>query len=249
MGRMLRDPDFLVTAPFLDALAVLNTPSADATWPAIRARLPFLRRQLSEALPTKRGQALATSKQTYMAGLEQLAAVKFGSDQITQIIQMVEQLSPIDQDLWLGQRWTQVSDQRWLPVLQRLALRDVNFRQPGNPELAPIVGISKLALKRWYALDLKTAREAILREISSPAPRFGADALGILPDQTLPAVQHIIAEHFVSLVAPGPTGVPPDSGLQARSSQSFPSLAATASTRAAGEPEAVRSRRPRSHQE
>ena len=132
---------------------------------------------------------------------------------------------------------------------KRLALRDVNFRQPGNPELAPIVGISKLALKRWYALDLKTAREAILREISSPAPRFGADALGILPDQTLPAVQHIIAEHFVSLVAPGPTGVPPDSGLQARSSQSFPSLAATASTRAAGEPEAVRSRRPRSHQE
>jgi len=119
MGRMLRDPDFLVTAPFLDALAVLNTPSADATWPAIRARLPFLRRQLSEALPTKRGQALATSKQTYMAGLEQLAAVKFGSDQITQIIQMVEQLSPIDQDLWLGQRWTQVSDQRWLPVLQK----------------------------------------------------------------------------------------------------------------------------------
>jgi hypothetical protein len=202
MGRLLRDPDFPVTTSFLDALAVLDTSPADATWPSIRARLPLLRRQLSEALPAKRGQALVTSRQTYMAGLEQLAATKFSTDQIIQIIQTFEQLSPNDQDLWLGQRWTQVSDQRWLPVLQRLAVRDVNFRQSGNPDLDPIVGISKLALKRRYELDPRTGREAILREISSPAPRFGADALGILPDQTLPAEQHIIAEHFASLAPP-----------------------------------------------
>jgi hypothetical protein len=115
---------------------------------------------------------------------------------------MFEQLSPNDQDMWLGQRWSQVNDERWLPVLQRLALRDVRIVQPGNPDLDPMVAISKLALKRWYELDPRTSREAILREISSAAPRFGADALGILPDQTRPADQHIIAEHFASLASP-----------------------------------------------
>ena len=202
MERLVRDPDFPVTAPFLEALALLETPPPDATWPSIRATVPLLRQRLSNALPAKHGQALVISKQTYMAGLEQLAAIKFSPDPIIQIIQMFEQLSPADQGLWLGQRWTQVSDQRWLPVLQKAALRDADFRRPGNPDLDPAFGISKLALKRWYELDSRAGREAILREITSPAPRFGADALGILPDQTLPTEQHIIAQHFASLARP-----------------------------------------------
>lgn len=208
MRRLLRDPDFPVTDSFLQATAILDTPPPEATWPSIRAKLALLRDQLSDALPAKRGQALVTSRQTYMAGLKQLAAVKFGPDQIGQIIQAFEHLQPIDQGLWLGQRWTQVSDQAWLPVLNRVALRDVNFRQPGNPDLNPVVGISKLALKRWYELDPKVAREVILREITSSAPRFGADALGFLPDRTLPAEQHIIAQHFAVLGPPPAPALP-----------------------------------------
>lgn len=204
MRRLLRDPDFPVAASFLDALALLDTPPADAAWPTIRGKRPLLRQQLSDALAGKRRQALVTSRQTYMAGLEQVAATKFSSDQISHIIQTFEQLPPGDQDLWLGQRWTQVSDRRWLPVVERLASRDVNLRQPGNPDFDPIVRISKLALKRWYELDPPTGREAILREISSQAPRFGADALGILPDQILPAEQYVIAAHFARLVPPNP---------------------------------------------
>lgn len=211
MRRLLRDPDFPVTDSFLQAMAILDTPPPEATWPSIRARLAPLRDQLSDALPAKRGQALVTSRQTYMAGLEQLAAIKFGPDQIGKIIQTFEQLQPIDQGLWLGQRWTQVSGQGWLTVLKRVALRDVNFRQPGNPDLDPAIGISKLALKRWYELDPKTARDVILQEITSSAPRFGADALGILPDGTLPAEQHVIAQHFVSLAPPAmPSPTPAD---------------------------------------
>jgi hypothetical protein len=202
MHGLLRDPDFPVTDSFLQAMAVLDTPPPEATWPFIRARLARLRDQLSDMLPAKRGQALVTSRQTYMAGLEQMAAVKFGADQIGQIIQTFEQLQPNAQGLWLGQRWTQVSDQRWLPILKRLAARDVNYRQPGNPDLDSAVAMSRLALKRWYELDPQTAREAILQEITSPTPRFGAEALGILPDRALPAQQHIIAEHFASLSPP-----------------------------------------------
>ncbi len=204
MRRLLRDPDYPVTDSFLRATAILDSPPPEATSPSIRAKLTPLRDHLADALSAKRGTALVTSRQTYMAGLEQLAAVKFGPDQIGRIIQTFEQLQPSDQGLWLGQRWTQVSDQRWLPLLKRLAARDVNFRQPGNPDLDPNVAMSRLALKRWYELDPQTAREAILQEITSPAPRFGADALGILPDRTLPAEQHVIAQHFASLTLPAP---------------------------------------------
>ncbi len=204
MRRLLRDPDYPVTDSFLRAIAILDSPPPEATSPSIRAKLAPLRDQLADALSAKRGTALVTSRQTYMAGLEQLAAVKFGPDQIGQILQTFEQLQPIDQGLWLGQRWAQVSDQRWLPLLKRLAARDVNFRRPGNPDLDPNVAMSRLALKRWYELDPQTAREAILQEITSPAPRFGADALGILPDRTLPAEQHVIAPHFASLILPAP---------------------------------------------
>ena len=209
MSRLLRDPDFAVTPSFLDALALLSAPPPQAGQASISAGLPPLRQQLWEALPAKRGQALVTSKQTYLAGLEQLAAVKFSPDQIIQIIQTFEQLSPMDQNLWLGQRWAQVSDQRWLPVLQRLAARDVNLFLLGRPDFDPVVGITKLALKRWYELDPKTGREAILSEIASSAPRFGADALGILPDQILPAEQHVVAQHFASMAAPAPIAPTP----------------------------------------
>jgi hypothetical protein len=142
MGRLLRDPDFAVAPSFLEALALLAAPPPQAGQASISAGLPPLRQLLWEALPAKRGQALVTSQQTYLAGLEQLAAVKFSPDQIIQIIQIFEQLSPSDQNLWLGQRWVQVSDQRWLPVLQKLAARDVNFLQPGNRELDPVVQIA-----------------------------------------------------------------------------------------------------------
>lgn len=204
MRRLLRDPDYAVTASFLNALALLSVPPREATWPSIAAKLPALRQQLWNALPAKRGQALVISRQTYMAGLKQLAALKLSPDQIGQIIQTFEQLPPMDQEVWLGERWTQVSDPRWVPVFRKLALRGVNFRRPGNPDLYPDVRISKLALKRWYELDPQAARQTILREIESPAPRFGADALGILPDRVLPAEQHTIAAHYVSARPPAP---------------------------------------------
>ncbi|MGH9620911.1 MAG: hypothetical protein ACRD45_14560 [Bryobacteraceae bacterium] len=145
MRRLLRDPDYAVTPSFLNALALLSIPPQNATWLSITAKLPALRQQLRNALPAKRGQALVISRQTYMAGLKKLAALKFSPDQIRQIIQTFEQLPPSDQELWLGQRWTQVSDPRWIPVLRKLALRDVNFRRPGNPDLYPDVRISNAA--------------------------------------------------------------------------------------------------------
>lgn len=209
MQGLLRDPDFAVTPPCLEALALLSAPPPESGRNSIAAGLPALRRELFDALPAKRGGALATSKQTYMDGVEQLAAVKFSPDQIEQIIQMFEQLPPSIQDIWLGQRWSQVCDLRWLPVLQRLSSREVNFQQPGDLSVDPVAGITKLALKRWYELDPKAGRAAILREVTSPAPRFGADVLGILPDKTLPEEQHIIAQNFASMAAPPPIAPTP----------------------------------------
>ncbi len=132
MHRLLRDPDFAVTPPFLEALALLSAPPPEPGRNSVDAGLPALRRELSDALPAKRGLAFATSRQTYIAGPEQLAAVKFSPGQIQQIVQIFEQLPPSIQNIWLGQRWSQVSDLLWLPVLQRLSSREVNFQQPGD---------------------------------------------------------------------------------------------------------------------
>jgi hypothetical protein len=129
---------------------------------------------------------------------------RLGFDEISQVIQTFEQLPPEDQRLWLDRKWTQVSDARWLPVLQKLAARELILRQGSRPDLDPGVAVTEIALKRWYELDPQTGREAILREIASPLPRFGEDALGMLPDRTLQVEQHIIAKHFALLSAPAP---------------------------------------------
>ncbi len=98
----------------------------------------------------------------------------------------------------------QVSDERWLPLLQQISARKLTFRQGSRPDLDPVAAVMRLALKRWYELDPQTAREAILKEIASPLPRFGEDAPGILPDATLPVEQHLLAKHFASLGSPAP---------------------------------------------
>jgi hypothetical protein len=60
---------------------------------------------------------------------------KLGFDEISQVIQTFEQLPPEDQRLWLDRKWTQVSDARWLPVLQKLAARELILRQGSRPDL------------------------------------------------------------------------------------------------------------------
>lgn len=135
------------------------------------------------------------------------SAEKLSPDQIAGIIEKFERL-PISEGYWIERRWPQVSDPRWLPALQKVAMRNIDFRKPGRLEFDRDYAISKVALKRWYELDPASGREAILREISSPTPRYDAGTLGILPDQTLPLEEHIIAQHFASLAPPAP--IPPN---------------------------------------
>ncbi len=149
---------------------------------------------------------------------------KLGFDEISQVIQSFEQLLPEDQELWLDQKWNQVSDPRWLPVLQKLAGREMIWRQGSRPDLEPVAAVTKIALKRWYELDPETSRQAILGEISSPFPRFGEDALGILPDRTLPVEQHVIAKHF-ALLGP-PTAIVPSGANRNKYLHRFDAMAA-----------------------
>jgi len=129
---------------------------------------------------------------------------RLGVEEISQVIQGFDQFPPQAQELWLDQKWNQVSDERWLPLLHKLAARELTFRQGPPPDFDPVAVVTKLALKRWYELDPQTGREAILREILSPLPRFGQDVLGILPDTTLLVEQHVIAKNFSLQGRPAP---------------------------------------------
>jgi hypothetical protein len=202
MRRELRDPDFAVTPAFLNGLALLETPPPQAGWPGVIAGLPLLQQQLSEVLRDKRGTARVTSTQTWLSGICELSGDRLTPDQGLALSQIFEQLPPKDQLLWLGSRWTQAGDLGWLELLRRLAGREVNLQQQRNLKFNPVVMVSKMALQRWYELDPTTGREAILREITKPTPVFGADALGILPDQILPEEQYVIASNFAALKRP-----------------------------------------------
>jgi hypothetical protein len=98
-------------------------------------------------------------------------------------------------------------DSQSLDSLKKLASRELNLSHQGNFDLDPDVQTSARALQRWYELDPQTGREAILHEITSPAPRFGADTLGILPDQFLASEQHVIARNYAS-ARPGVAALP-----------------------------------------
>jgi hypothetical protein len=73
---------------------------------------------------------------------------------------------------------------------------------PIDTKVSGVLGISSLALQRWYELDPATARPVVLSEITRPEPRYDASQLGFLADTTLPEAQQAIAEHLVTATDP-----------------------------------------------
>jgi hypothetical protein len=202
MKKLLVDPDFQVSGDFLTAMAVMPLDPNDPPEVLVKQRddnLKMERSALLEALSGKRGKAFAASFGTATSGLDVKAATESSRKYIDQLIESFGQLSVPQQLDWLDRGWWKVKDPKWLPTLRTIAAQYTDFPPPYNLQTTyQSLKLTASALTDWYELDPENARGAVIAEIIRPKPRYSANTLGLLPDETLSAQQQEIAEHFLS---------------------------------------------------
>jgi hypothetical protein len=201
MSKLLEDADFPVSDLFLTTMSVLPLDPKEAPGSLRKQRdenLKAFRQRLVSALPNKRGKALAVSLDTAMLGMDPKMPPELKGKLVSQLIETFPALPVEKQTTWLQYRWQEVAGPGWLPVLRPLANRYEDFPEPRLMSAYESLQLSAAALKRWYELDPEGARGAVITEISRPKPRYNATILGLLPDETLPDVEHVIAEHFLA---------------------------------------------------
>jgi hypothetical protein len=197
MNVLLRDADFPVTATFLRTMAYLSLRAGDA--PEVLEKqfdenLESNRAALAAALASKRGKAMAVSAETALDGLAPNAPESLRKALAQQLQRNFDALPAESQANWLRYRWDQIKDPAWIPVLQKVATAYEDFSQPRALLAYQSLQASGAALRRWYELDPEGARSAVIAEIVRAKPRYGADVLGMLKDESLPEVEPALVE-------------------------------------------------------
>jgi len=199
LEEALADPDHPIDTNFLYALRMVNsdTNTPNANWREAQQRVI---EELLAALPSKRGKALSISLSTAVNQAWDLNALPQQTTEklAGQLVSMFDQLPLNEQNTLLSFRWDKIKSPAMLPILKRCAQYYRDFPEMRESNAYNSLQLSAAALQRWYELDPAGARPAIITEISRPRPRFDARVLGLLPDKTLPEVDFVLAEHFVS---------------------------------------------------
>lgn len=195
----LADPDHPIDGLFLNTLHKVNSDpgAANENWREGQQRVV---EQLIAALDTKRGKALSISLSTAVNESWNLEALpKEPTDKlVSQLVLMFDQLPLQQQNTLLTFRWNKIGGPAMLPILKRYAQAYRDFPEMRDSNASASRELSASALTRWHELDPAGARPAIIKEISRPRPRFDARVLGLLPDETLPEVDFILAENFAA---------------------------------------------------
>ncbi|MCA1579738.1 MAG: hypothetical protein LC794_20525 [Acidobacteria bacterium] len=199
LEEALANPDQPINGNFLYTLRMVNSDpaAANVNWREGQQRAV---EQLIAALSTKRGKALSISLSTAVNESWNSEALpkETTKKMVSQLVSVFDQLPLNEQNSLLTYRWDKIGDAAMLPILKRYAQRYQDFPQMTESNASNSRQLSAVALRRWYELDPAGARPAIINEISRPRPRFDARVLGILPDETLPEVDFILAEHFAA---------------------------------------------------
>lgn len=196
MNKLFENPDFPITQLFLTTMSILPLNSADA--PEMEANRGALNQRLIRVLPLKRGKASAISLDTALNDLNNKTAAETRKELVPELIKVFTSLKVDQQAGWFEYRWDAVKDPAWLPLLRSLALQYTDFPELRVMDAYQSLELSGAALRRWYELDPESARDAVIKEIVRPKPRYSASVLGLLPDKTLPEVEHVIAQHFLA---------------------------------------------------
>lgn len=195
----LADPEHPINTSFLYTLRIINADpnGTSANWREDQQRAV---EALIAALPGKRGKALSISLTTAVNEAWNGDSVpRQTTDKlVNQLVSIFDQLPVNEQISLLVGRWDKIGGAAMLPILKRFAQSYQDFPEMRDSDAYNSLQLSASALKLWYELDPAGARPAIITEISRPRPRFDARVLGILPDETLPEVDFVLAEHLAA---------------------------------------------------
>lgn len=164
-----------------------------------KANQDSIRGELLGAVSQKRGKALALTLNTilesvnYYGGKPEPVAEQIAS----QIAAVFDELPVEKQKEMLESRWDLIRGPAFLPIVRKYARQYREFTVPNEVNAYNSLHLSGAALLRWYELEPNEARTVIIQEITRPRPRYTANVLGILPEETLPEVEQLLAEHFV----------------------------------------------------
>ena len=199
MRTLLRDPDVAVSSMLLRTMSYLPLRGDDPP-EVLQKRLQEstdnARAALSAALPAKRGKARAVSTETALRDFAAGSPEAQRKALAGQLMRSFDDLPVESQAEWLEYRWDLVKDRAWLPVLMKVATAYEDFPEQREMHAYQSLEASGAALRHWYELDPAGARDAVIAEIVRPKPRYGADVLGILKDESLPEVESALVEHL-----------------------------------------------------
>jgi hypothetical protein len=195
MKRLLVKPDFPVTGRFLSTMSVLALPEdASDNVPEQREQAEAeFRQELISAIGQKQGAAGAASNSSIVEDAA-IHSPPLSADlrraTTRQLVDSFDSLPLQQQYSLLAFRWSALDHEEMLPLLRRIARRDLGEVWSDKASAA--------ALGRWYEMAPDEARPEIIREILRPKPRFSASVLGILPDKELPEADEPLFEHLTS---------------------------------------------------
>ncbi len=211
-NKFAGDPTFGITfefqslvsiLPMMDKLNESNTADLDSLFESSRVAAEP---QFLTNLNGKQGKAFETTLETLerMKSVAPDAAETAALQQsIPRLIAMFHDLSPDEQQNWLGNYWQDVKDPAWVPLLRSIATEPVSPGFSGTSSYQSAVTGRSEALESWAQLDPEGARQTVLNAMMSNDPQFGDGALLALPDKTLPdAQQRQLAQLFLAASDP-----------------------------------------------
>ncbi len=201
MNRLFENPVFPITQMFLTTMSILPLDPTEAP-ETLRTEMETNRKALNQRLMSvlshKHGKASAASLDTALSGLDAKASPETRKELIPELIGTFTSLTVDQQVAWLEYRWDAIKDPQWLPLLRNIALQYKDYSELRLMDAYQSLQLTGASLTRWYEMDPDGARDAVIKEIIRPKPRYNATVLGILPDKTLPEFEHLIARHFLT---------------------------------------------------
>jgi hypothetical protein len=194
-GQVLSDPDIPVTH---NAISVMQEIEGLEDLEHRREEETKVLEKIVDALPNKKGGALSTSLDEVFSYVQSDGAVSkqklhwLG----TQLLALFEFLPIDEQQSVIEYRWDADQNTDLLPILKRVAQRDLSNISPTEKE--KVASLARSAWHRWQELDPGGARQALAEDMKQLHPRLS----GLIePSDTAPPREsdQALLEHFLAM--------------------------------------------------
>jgi hypothetical protein len=200
MHRLIEDPDFPVSAWFLNTMSILQVSDSDSAAER-KEKASFMDADWAavlQALPAKEGIARAVTVQTLSSNQPKQISSQQKAELGGILAASFKDLPAEKQIAELQYDWDVLRSTDLVSTLEHLA--EIPLKNPGSNDwnIYTTRELKSVALQRWFELDPVSAHEAALRQIGSPDPSLTADSLAFLPKEKLPQFESTWADAFMA---------------------------------------------------